>query len=229
MSFTKNNCESGGTPETVKYTVVAGKYISTISQLDADSQAQSDIDNNGQNYANTNGKCTFYSIAKNGSFTKNDCTSGTIGSNVSYSQSAGIVTSTISQADANANGLTKFYADGQAYANANGICNSVIITNSCTLNFNRVSGSCSMYKNGSKYLTANSSGSYNGTLATGDTFYVVVNGGTGFYKGITITSSVRGVLYDYGPNKGVSSVTSTAFTKVGSEVITIDCVSTDML
>ena len=229
VSFTRNNCESGGVPEIVKYTVVPGKYSSTISQLDADSQAQNDSDNNGQAYANANGKCTFSSIAINGSFTKNNCPSGTTGSNVSYSQAAGVITSIISQADANANGTAKFYADGQAYANANGICNAAVITNACTLNFNRVSGSSVMYKNGSVYLTANRSGSYDGVLGTGDNFYVVVNASTAYYKSITITSSVRGTLFVYGPNKIGTSATSATFTKVGSEVITIDCIATDML
>ncbi|MGJ1436328.1 DUF5977 domain-containing protein [Sphingobacterium siyangense] len=41
----------------VIYTVAAGVYTSNVSQVDADSKAQADIDANGQNYANANGGC----------------------------------------------------------------------------------------------------------------------------------------------------------------------------
>ncbi|HAH55518.1 MAG TPA: hypothetical protein DCM02_09650 [Flavobacterium sp.] len=56
-AYTKNNCTTGGLGSTVTYTVVAGKYISTVSQADADAQAQAEIIANGQNYANANGTC----------------------------------------------------------------------------------------------------------------------------------------------------------------------------
>jgi hypothetical protein len=57
-AFTRNNCPAGYTGSTVTYTVPAGTYISTISQLDADQQAQNDVNANGQAYANANGTCT---------------------------------------------------------------------------------------------------------------------------------------------------------------------------
>ena len=56
--FTKNNCGTGYTGSTVVYTVPAGTYTSAISQADADSKAQTDVSNNGPNYANTYGTCT---------------------------------------------------------------------------------------------------------------------------------------------------------------------------
>ena len=40
------------------YNVAAGLYSSTISQVEADNQAQADVNANGQNYANANGSCT---------------------------------------------------------------------------------------------------------------------------------------------------------------------------
>ena len=43
----------------VTYTVNANTYSSTISQSDADSKAQNDINANGQTYANNNGYCTY--------------------------------------------------------------------------------------------------------------------------------------------------------------------------
>ncbi|CAD0001356.1 DUF5977 domain-containing protein [Flavobacterium salmonis] len=255
----------------------------------------------------------YKSVAMSNSFTKNNCTSGTVGSSVVYSQNVGAVTSTVSQADADAKGLARFEADGQANANTNGTCttplpaaptgltftiatatslnfswtpvlgatsykiykngsdtgitsstntgslsgltpstaysiqvlavnasgNSALstavsmttaatpVSNSCTLNFERESGTSYMYKNGSRYLTRSTSGTSSGTLAAGDTFYVTVSASSTYYKGIVISSSVRGSLYNTLIRTG-SSVTSPTFTKTGSEVITIDCITTTM-
>lgn len=56
-SYVKNNCVCGqGT--SVAYTVLAGKYTSTVSQVAADAQATADVVANGQSYANANGTCT---------------------------------------------------------------------------------------------------------------------------------------------------------------------------
>lgn len=57
-NFTRNNCPSGCLSGTLVYTVPAGKYSSSISQVDADAKAQTDINTNGQTYANANGNCT---------------------------------------------------------------------------------------------------------------------------------------------------------------------------
>lgn len=56
--FTRNNCQTGWTGSKVIYIVPAGKYSSKVSQQDADAMAKKDIEDNGQNYANTNGICT---------------------------------------------------------------------------------------------------------------------------------------------------------------------------
>lgn len=55
-SVSKNNC-TDGVGSIVKYAVPGGIYTSTISQADADSKAQNDIDTNKQTYANENGYC----------------------------------------------------------------------------------------------------------------------------------------------------------------------------
>lgn len=57
QSFTKNNCTSGYLGSSYTYTVPAGKYMSIVSQANADQMAQNDIDANGQTTANTNGTC----------------------------------------------------------------------------------------------------------------------------------------------------------------------------
>ncbi len=54
-AFTKNNCTSG-TGTSVVYIVAAGKY-SASTQAAADQLATTDINNNGQNWANLNGTC----------------------------------------------------------------------------------------------------------------------------------------------------------------------------
>lgn len=75
--FYKNDCEDGfiGTPYT--YTVEAGKYISDVSQEDADQKALDDIEKNGQDQANLNGECVTdpnYFVGKaSARVQKNDC------------------------------------------------------------------------------------------------------------------------------------------------------------
>jgi 20S proteasome alpha/beta subunit len=121
-SFTRNNCAAGGTPSTVTYTVVANMYNSIISQADADNLAQTNVNNNGQAYANTNGTCTFKNVAKSGSFTRNNCAAGGTPSTVAYTVAANTYASIISQADADNQAQSNVNNNGQAYTNTNGTC-----------------------------------------------------------------------------------------------------------
>jgi hypothetical protein len=57
---TKNSCGRGYVGSIVTYTIPAKKYSSTVSQTDADNKALTDLNNNKQAYANTNGTCTAY-------------------------------------------------------------------------------------------------------------------------------------------------------------------------
>jgi len=115
-------CSTGGTGSTVTYTVAAGTYRSGISQADADARAQNDVTTNGQNYANTNGTCTFYNTSTpSGTYTR-ACSPGGTGSSVTYTVAAGAYASTISQADANQQATNAVTANGQNYANAHGTC-----------------------------------------------------------------------------------------------------------
>jgi hypothetical protein len=57
VTFFKNNCQVGSNGSSVVYTVPSGKYISKISQADADAKAQADVNANGQNNANNQGTC----------------------------------------------------------------------------------------------------------------------------------------------------------------------------
>lgn len=57
VPFTKNNCSDGYHGSVVDFTVAAGLLTSSISQEDADTQAVTYAEANGQAYANTNGTC----------------------------------------------------------------------------------------------------------------------------------------------------------------------------
>lgn len=54
----RNNCPAGQNGSLVLYYVQAGRYMSIVSQADADAQAQNDVTTNVQTYANSNGTCT---------------------------------------------------------------------------------------------------------------------------------------------------------------------------
>jgi hypothetical protein len=68
-TYTRNNCPAGYTGGTATYTVAAGVYSSTISQADADQKAVTDVQNNGQAYANANATCTTSAVQKSGNLT----------------------------------------------------------------------------------------------------------------------------------------------------------------
>lgn len=249
-SFTRNNCASGEIGSSVVYSLAEGVETSTVSQADADSKGLARFNSDGQVYANTNGICTIPPPAAPTGLTFTSATATSL--NFSWIAVAGAISYKIykngldtgitsSTNTGSLSGLTSStaYSIQIVAINASGISalssvvsmstTSAAISNSCYVNFNRLSGTCVLYKNGSSYLSRSISGTSSGTLAAGDTFYVALNATTTYYKSITITSSVRGVLYDYGPNKTGSSVTSGTFTKTGSETITIDCTTTDML
>ncbi len=65
---------------------------------------------------------TYKNIYKSSTFTKEACGAGTIGSTYVYSVPAGIYSSTLSQADANAQADNEILANGQNFTNANAVC-----------------------------------------------------------------------------------------------------------
>ncbi|MGE8532958.1 MAG: DUF5977 domain-containing protein [Chryseobacterium sp.] len=76
----------------------------------------------------------YYNTSKSQSFTKNNCSqSGATPVPIVYTVPAGKYSSTISQTLADQTALNDIAANGQYYANANGLCNSTI---SCSLSFN---------------------------------------------------------------------------------------------
>lgn len=128
-TLTRNNCTEGVGSEAT-YVVPEGKYTSTVSQKDADDQAQADSDANAQNWVNENAECVlhFVNVEKSQSFNKNDCEEGMKGTAVVYTVEAGKYESTISQADADAKAQAEIDANGQAYANEHGSCVDVYLS-----------------------------------------------------------------------------------------------------
>ncbi|MBD0254266.1 MAG: hypothetical protein ICV83_00995 [Cytophagales bacterium] len=126
QSFSRNNCPAGYASSSVTYQVPAGAY-SASTQEQADLLAQSDLQANGQQYANARGTCTeirYYSAAKSAYFTRNNCdlASGQIAGRVLYTVADRAYSSTESQADADAMAQADININGQGYANTNGLC-----------------------------------------------------------------------------------------------------------
>ena len=122
-TFTRNNCSTGNVGESITYTVAANTYFAATQQ-DADALAQNDLNAKGQAYANENGGCTklYYNVAKSATFTKNDCSAGSVPGSIVYTVAAGKYLSTASQDAADQLALNDLNANGQAYANNNGNC-----------------------------------------------------------------------------------------------------------
>lgn len=122
QNFQKTNCSIGGAGSYVPYSLPYGAAQSEISQADADSEALKKFQAEGPINANTYGDCTFRSAAISGSFQKNSCTGGAIGSYENYALPEGAVTLKTSQAHVDSEAVKKLNAEGLSNANAKGQC-----------------------------------------------------------------------------------------------------------
>ena len=123
--FTKQ-CADGGIGSKVTIDqddVTGGPFTSTVSQEDANSKAQTAVEQQGQALADAQGTCTWTGKASK-VFTRNNCGSCQHGSPVTVTQDqvGGPFTSNISQADANKKAQDAVNSQGQAVANKNGDC-----------------------------------------------------------------------------------------------------------
>lgn len=123
--FTKQ-CVDGGVGSKVtidQNDVTGGPFTSTVSQEDANSKAQTAVEQQGQALADAQGTCTWTGKASK-VFTRNNCGSCQHGSSVTVTQDqvGGPFTSNISQADANKKAQDAVNSQGQAVANKNGDC-----------------------------------------------------------------------------------------------------------
>ncbi len=125
INFTRNNCQTGYVGSVVPYMVAPGKYTSTISQLNADQQAMTEANANGQLKANTNGSCSpkvYVNDQKSGFFIRSNCGTGYTGGGKAYVVLQGKYSSTIGQAYVNQLAQNDVDANGQAYADQFGDC-----------------------------------------------------------------------------------------------------------
>lgn len=118
--FTQSNCAVGTVPDTTlhPYTIPANKYSSTISQEDADAQAELELLTYGQAMANAHSCITIYynTELKDTEYTQT-CNPGYDGGPVTYTVPAHRYYSTISQADADEQAADEIDANAQTYAN----------------------------------------------------------------------------------------------------------------
>ena len=123
----RSNCGAGYQGGAVTYSVPAAQFTSTISQQDADIQAEIYILTNEFNYANSNGACSliYYNVVESQTDTSQSCAEGYKGGLVTYTVPAGTYSSIISQADANQQALNDIAANAQQYVNSpvNQVCN----------------------------------------------------------------------------------------------------------
>ena len=126
---TKNDCPEDYEGTEWTYEVPAGKYSSIISQADANSKADDDIEKNCQAAVNENASCVtirWWNTKQQKDFTKNDCDSDTQkGSIVTMVVDAHTFSSDVSQEDADQKAIDYLNANGQNYANENGHCSEI--------------------------------------------------------------------------------------------------------
>ncbi len=125
-TFQKNDCEipdSGTEVEVSEADVEGNPFTSFVSQEDADNKAKEAVKAQGQNIANQKGKCRFVGVYSK-QFTKDNCGSCQHGVPMSVTQDmvGGPFYSNESQEEANRLAQEAVEAQGQAYANKNGTC-----------------------------------------------------------------------------------------------------------
>lgn len=125
-TFQKNDCEipDSGTEVGVSEADVEGNpFISFVSQEDANNKAKEAVKAQGQNIANQKGKCRFVGVYSK-QFTKDNCGSCQHGVPLTVTQDmvGGPFYSNESQEEANRLAQEAVEAQGQAYVNKNGTC-----------------------------------------------------------------------------------------------------------
>lgn len=125
-TFQKNDCEipdSGTEVEVSEADVEGNPFTSFVSQEDANNKAKEAVKAQGQAIANQKGKCRFVGVYSK-QFTKDNCGSCQHGVPMSVTQDmvGGPFYSNESQEEANRLAQEAVEAQGQAYVNKNGTC-----------------------------------------------------------------------------------------------------------
>ena len=143
-TFIRNNCDKFSDGQEYVYIVPEGKYVSSISQEDADRKALEDIEKNGQQQANLEGECkpkeNIYYGKFSKTFTRNNCDSTQYGTEVVVNETMveGDFRSIVSQEEANKLAQAAVEAQGQDIANIKGNCEKIpVFTGSYSKVFQR--------------------------------------------------------------------------------------------
>ncbi|WPV69296.1 DUF5977 domain-containing protein [Chitinophaga sp. LS1] len=136
-TYTKVCSSSSAEGTAVIYTVAAGTYSSAVSLAAANALALQDVTSNGQAYANTNGLCYYYSDVQSAIATTT-CSTGYVGTDVTFTVAARHDSSLISKDSANAAALRYAKANAQSNANSTGTCLA------CNLILSKKSGSSNL-------------------------------------------------------------------------------------
>jgi hypothetical protein len=117
--FTKSDCQSGYKGTEWPVTVAANTFTSTVSQQDADAQAEAYLLKTGPTQAILNGSCQliYYNSALSKTVTNFNCPTGYYGDVITYTVPARRYSSVISQKDADDKAVSDIRANAQAYAN----------------------------------------------------------------------------------------------------------------
>jgi hypothetical protein len=184
-NYTKSGCPAGTEPTTENYVVQYGKYVSSISQPDADNKATSDVTANGQAYAQNIGKCLYWNTQQSAFFSKNNCLPADGGSKcgpnirdvqIAYIVPAHTYSSEVNLTAANQLALNDIAANGQNYANFYCTC-------SCTgVGYTSINGICEF---GTRYNSSTVQQA-NGTWKC-NFYYVFSNGSVIEYSEINST------------------------------------------
>lgn len=171
VNATRNNCGENQMGSTVAYVIEANTRSSLVSVEEANAIALADANAGAQAYANANGVCsavpTFGNVLKQQDFQKNNCQVGE-GSMVTYTVNANTYYRN-SQIEADNRALQDLMDNGQAYANAQGICNITYyeVTPSYGINGDNSVGACTVGTETEKLYTTRPSGK----IEVGDWFY----------------------------------------------------------
>ncbi|WP_072365172.1 DUF5977 domain-containing protein [Chitinophaga sancti] len=106
----------------VPYEVKYGKYISNISQADADQKAQTDVNENKVKNAQKVYSCQFYNQRLTSTPVEKQCTNGYRGTTSVYVVDSMTYFNPYSQADADEDARADIRANAQTYANDHGTC-----------------------------------------------------------------------------------------------------------
>jgi YD repeat-containing protein len=148
------------------------------------------------NYNGQTENCTvpsYGNTSKSGTFTRNNCAGGLVGSSVTYTVPANTYFSTISPQDAEDQAQADVNANGQAYANTNGTCSTPCsITGASTINLlsSTISSSAGVV---SFYMVFNATT----TLYPNTSYWVAtINGGCKPTTSVSFSASFAGRIWN---------------------------------